>query len=112
MKRQNQTFIGFFWAPLEQENYIMDKFNNEESNTKVEPYDNHNIKKPTFFKPNEFSYVFQFITDTYGVPSYKEANPTIISIVTFPFLFGVMFGDLGHGSLIFIFGSILVLFNE
>jgi V-type H+-transporting ATPase subunit a len=26
--------------------------------------------KPTFFKPNEFSYVFQEITDTYGVPSY------------------------------------------
>ena len=32
----------------------------------------------------------------YGVPRYKEANPMIFTIVTFPFLFGVMFGDVGH----------------
>jgi V-type H+-transporting ATPase subunit a len=68
--------------------------------------------KPTFFKPNEFSYVFQEITDTYGVPSYQEANPTVISMVTFPFLFGLMFGDFGHGSLIFFAGSVLVMFNN
>ena len=70
MKPQNHTFIGFFWAPVENEQYIISKIQNEESGTKVEPYDNHNIGRPTYFKPNEFSYVFQEITDTYGIPSY------------------------------------------
>lgn len=43
---------------------------------------------------------------------YKEANPAVFAIVTFPFLFGVMFGDVGHGSLLLIAGSLMVLLNE
>ena len=35
----------------------------------------------------------------------------MVSIVTFPFLFGMMFGDLGHGSIVFFFASYMVLFN-
>jgi len=53
--------------------------------------------------------VYQLITDTYGVPSYKEANPSVFNIITFPFLFGVMFGDYGHGSIVWFCGLILVL---
>ena len=33
-------------------------------------------------------------------------------MVTFPFLFAVMFGDYGHGSLILLVGTIMVLFNN
>ena len=43
---------------------------------------------------------------------YKEVNPAIFAQVTFPFLFGVMFGDLGHGSLLFMFALVLVFFKE
>jgi len=38
---------------------------------------------------------------------YKEANPAVFAIVTFPFLFGVMFGDIGHGTLLLLVGLIL-----
>lgn len=31
------------------------------------------------------------------VAKYREANPGVYTIVTFPFLFAVMFGDWGHG---------------
>jgi V-type H+-transporting ATPase subunit a len=34
--------------------------------------------------------IYQMIVDTYGVPSYKEANPALLSMVLFPFMFGVM----------------------
>jgi V-type H+-transporting ATPase subunit a len=40
------------------------------------------------------------IVDTYGVPNYKEVNPAVFACVTFPFLFGVMFGDIMHGGLL------------
>ena len=33
----------------------------------------------------------------FRVAKYQEANPGVYTIVTFPFLFAVMFGDWGHG---------------
>jgi V-type H+-transporting ATPase subunit a len=42
---------------------------------------------------------------------YKEINPAIFAIITFPFLFGVMFGDIMHGTMLFVF-SVILCFSE
>jgi len=67
------------------------------------------IEPPTFNKITDLTWVSQMIVDTYGIPSYQEANPTPVSIVTFPFMFGMMFGDMGHGSILAFFGLFLVM---
>lgn len=66
---------------------------------------------PTYLKTNKFTSNFQGIVDTYGVPHYKEVNPGLFTIVTFPFLFGVMYGDMGHGATLF-FASLFLVLNE
>lgn len=55
---------------------------------------------PTYIKVNEFTAIFQVLVNTYGLPRYQEANPALFTIVTFPFLFGVMYGDIGHGLML------------
>ncbi|KAI8468064.1 MAG: V-type ATPase, V0 complex, 116kDa subunit family [Monoraphidium minutum] len=63
---------------------------------------------PTYFRTDLFTTSFQAIVEAYGVARYREVNPAVYSIVTFPFLFAVMFGDFGHGLLMLSFAVYLV----
>lgn len=64
---------------------------------------------PTHFKTNKFTDAYQEFVNTYGIPRYREANPALFTAATFPFLFGVMYGDIGHGSCLLIAGLVLIL---
>jgi len=66
---------------------------------------------PTYHRTDQFTGGFQGIIDAYGVADYREVNPGPFAIITFPFIFAVMFGDLGHGFLMLIAGLYLVI-NE
>ena len=114
-----ENFIdGRVWIPknklMEVETTLNDLFKYEENkiNASLNDIENElNFNPPTLILVNEFTFIPQLIVDTYGIPRYKEINPGYFTIITFPFLFGVMFGDIGH-SLFLLCLSIYLLINN
>ncbi len=66
------------------------------------------IRIPTQLQNNPIFRSFQDIVAMYSLPSYGEIDPSPIVAISFILFFGFMFGDVGHGLLIFL-GSILLV---
>ena len=114
------TFVdGQVWIPVNLVNDVTTLLQNifkgnEENKTSAYLEDlpnDEDVRPPTLIHTNEFTSSFQMVVDTYGIPRYREINPGYFTIITFPFLFAVMFGDIGHGLVLFIFSLYLCLFK-
>ena len=62
---------------------------------------------PTKIAHSRFVRPYEEITKLYGLPHYDEVDPTPIIAITFPLIFGLMFGDIGHGLVLLLGGGIL-----
>ncbi|KIW78564.1 hypothetical protein Z517_08402 [Fonsecaea pedrosoi CBS 271.37] len=71
-----------------------------------------NRTPPTYNKTNKFTEGFQTIINAYGTAKYQEVNPGLYTIVTFPFLFAVMFGDFGHGCLMAMAAAAMIYWEK
>lgn len=59
---------------------------------------------PTTIKSPKWTRPLQSLIDSFGIPSYYETNPLIFMIVTFPLMYGLMFGDFGEGPIMLLLG--------
>ncbi len=59
---------------------------------------------PTKLKNNWFSKPFKMFVEMYGVPSYTDFDPTNLVAISYTFLFGMMFGDVGQGIVLSLVG--------
>lgn len=64
------------------------------------------LECPTLLKNNWFAKPFEMFLGMYGVPKYTDFDPTGFMAFTYCLLFGIMFGDLGQGLVLFILGLV------
>lgn len=65
------------------------------------------LNPPVKLKNTFLARPFQFYTEMYGVPKYKEIDPTAFVAITYFTLFGIMFGDVGHGFCVILAGMFM-----
>ena len=65
------------------------------------------VKAPTLLKNNWFFKPFEMFVDMYSLPDYNDFDPTLFLGITYCILFGIMFGDLGQGLVLFLGGTYL-----
>jgi len=66
---------------------------------------------PTFMPVSKYTECLQGVVDKYGIARYRELNPGLFALVFFPFLFGVMFGDILHGLITITFAGLMIVFE-
>jgi len=110
----NKCLIAEVWLPVADTLNIKEalRVGTATSGSTVEPIMNvveTSLDPPTFHRTNKFTSGFQSLIEAYGVPTYTEINPGLYTCATFPFLFAVMFGDCGHGIIMFLFALLMVV---
>lgn len=106
------VLVGEAWLPVDAKRAVQDALSRGSSSVQgiLQPKMTKEAP-PTYFKTDKFTSSFQAIVDAYGTARYREMNAGVFTIITFPFLFAVMFGDVGHGILLLAYGLLLVAFE-
>ncbi len=76
------------------------------------PMGDSRLYPPTKLKNNWFSKPFKMFVEMYGMPSYTDFDPTNFVAITYTFLFGMMFGDVGQGLLLSLVGFLFYKFKH
>ncbi|PLB35116.1 H(+)-transporting V0 sector ATPase subunit a [Aspergillus candidus] len=115
--RARKTLIAEAWCPTNSLALIKSTLQdvNDRAGLSVPTIVNQirtNKTPPTYVRTNKFTEAFQTIVNAYGIPKYSEVNPGLYTVVTFPFLFAVMFGDLGHGLLMTLCAAAMIFWER
>ncbi|CEF63733.1 V-type ATPase, V0 complex, 116kDa subunit family and ATPase, V0 complex, subunit 116kDa, eukaryotic family-containing protein [Strongyloides ratti] len=113
----HKCLIGELWTPTNEienvKSYL--RIGQKKAECTVEPIlspiHSHDIP-PTYHKLNKFTSGFQNIVNSYGIAAYREINPAPWTIISFPFIFAIMFGDSGHGIIMLLCALSFVLFEQ
>ena len=109
--RLRHTYVIVGWVVTQSLEAVLARIRKESPDTLTETRrmdrggDRHNV--PVSLLSSRLLQPFQMLVTTYARPKYGEVDPTLLIALTFPLLFGAMFGDVGHGLLLAAFGALL-----
>ncbi|MHC1635291.1 MAG: V-type ATP synthase subunit I [Candidatus Methanospirareceae archaeon] len=99
------------WVPKEEVDKVVGEIKQEVGEfciIEVEKPRREDVRVPSLIRNPPIIRSFESIVKMYSPPSYKDIDPTIITAIIFPVLFGLMFPDIGHGFILFLLGLLLI----
>ena len=99
------------WAPREQlpqlRQMLAQNFGERFALHARDPLADERMRVPSAIRHHRWLQPFARMVLNYGVPRYGEIDPTVLFAVSFVLMFGMMFGDVGHGATIALAGILL-----
>ena len=108
ISKGNSVFGLSLWIRERDEENLIQNLDKVTSNyhlrsKKVDEVDEESVP-PTKLRNNWLIRPFEMIVRLYGLPQYREMDPTSFLGLTFCLMFGIMFGDIGQGLIYFLAG--------
>ena len=92
------------WIPADSEKIIKKQLENELQFPFHMKLNNPEIKElesvPSLLRHSWIFKPFQSLVSNFGIPNYAEVDPTVLFSFSYILMFGMMFGDVGHGAVI------------
>jgi V/A-type H+-transporting ATPase subunit I len=105
------TYVVVGWVPTENLEFLTQRLKQASPEILIETIpterSGHHTNVPVSLTTNRWLRPIQMLVTTYGRPSYGELDPTWLMAITFPLLFGAMFGDLGQGLVLLLAGLLI-----
>jgi V/A-type H+-transporting ATPase subunit I len=99
------------WAPRDQlpqlRQMLAQNFGTRFALHARDPRDDERMQVPSAMRHHRWLQPFANLVLNYGVPRYGEIDPTVLFAISFVLMFGMMFGDVGHGIVIALTGFAL-----
>ncbi len=109
--RLRYTYLVAGWVPVSQMDTLQQEIKHVSDKVLIEvdtPSRQEDGHIPVALGNPLIMRAFQGLVTTYGRPRYDELDPTPMIALTFPLIFGIMFGDVGHGLVLALLGLALV----
>lgn len=110
----NNSFCLTGWVTAEEAHRLKEASVNDSECVMLidKPETVSHIKPPTKLKNMRIFKPFEEFVRMYGVPNYNELDPTPFLAIVYTILFGIMFGDVGHGLCLAAIGVIMILMKK
>ena len=105
------TYVVVGWVPATELESLIQRLKQASKEILIEvvPVEQagHHSNVPVALQNPSFLSAFEMLVNTYARPRYEEIDPTAMIAITFPLLYGAMFGDVGHGLVLTALGLLL-----
>jgi len=107
--KEKTFYILCGWMEAASADRLKKELDNDENTFCLFEKDHSNILStpPTKLKNLPLFRPFEMFVEMYGLPDYRELDPTVLIGLTYAIFFGFMFGDVGQGLVLLIGGALL-----